>query len=290
MKPFSNISRKLTAGLCTILLAAFTQPCSAADYNSDLSIEKLKECKLMVINSHLLTKSWVYVDRNPDTPDKLALKRLHNEDFPKLQVELLKLSKTWNATDSKELESIFTFVNDTLFADQKEIMSKLDKLLDYEDLFKVMEAQSMVEYGSAGSPVGPELDAANKAIARLDMLIEKITAAANAQTTQPLFPNLSNLKGDSYTYEVIEVEGASYEEAENAAEMKIRRFHAKQLSLPIDSVSVEKLTPSTEILKNNVYEVFILVENIDGNTNGVSSHTTRITKVYLVPKKNFVKQ
>ena len=115
------------------------------------------------------------------------------------------------------------------------------------------------------------------------------SAAANAQTVQPLFSNLSSLKGDSYTYEVIKGKGASCEEAEKAVAMKIRRLHAKQLSLPIDSISVEKLTPTTEILKNNVYEVFKIVENKDANTNGVASHTTRITKVYLVPKKNFTK-
>ena len=173
MKTHSTISKKLTAGLCTILLATFTLSCTATDNHSALSAAKLKECKLMVFNSHLLTKSWVYIDKKSDTPDKLALKKLHNEDFPKLQSELLEVSKKWNDTDNKELESIFTFINDTLFAYQKEIMSKLDKLLDYDDIFIAMEAQYMVEYGSAGSPIGPELDAANKAIARLDKLIEK---------------------------------------------------------------------------------------------------------------------
>ena len=110
---------------------------------------------------------------------------------------------------------------------------------------------------------------------------------ANAQSVQPMFPNLSNLKGDSYTYEVIKKKGASYEEAEAAAVMKIKRLHAKQLSLPIDNVSVEKLRQDTEVLRNNVYEVFEIVENKDESSkNGV----TRITKVYLVPKKNFAKQ
>lgn len=116
------------------------------------------------------------------------------------------------------------------------------------------------------------------------------SATANAQTVQPQFPNLSNVKGDSYTYEKIRGKGASYEEAEKVIVMKIRRLQAKRLSLPVDSVSVEKLTPATEILKNNVYEVFRIVENKDANANGVASQTTRITKVYLVPKKNFAKQ
>ncbi|MBR5167528.1 MAG: hypothetical protein IKW86_05605 [Salinivirgaceae bacterium] len=281
MKTLSNISRKLTASLCAILLAAFTMPCSAADYNRDLSVEKLKECKLMVINSHLLIKNWVYIEKNPDTPDKLALKKLHNEDFPKLQAEMMELAKKWDESDYYELESIFVDINDLLFDYQKGIMRTLNSKANYDDDIIVMEAQEMVEQD--------EISATNDVIARIDMLIERITAADISQTVQPLFPNLSNLKGNSYTYETIEEQGASYEEAEKAVAMKIRRLHAKQLSLPIDSISVEKLTPTTEILKNNVYEVFKIVENKDANTNGVASHTTRITKVYLVPKKNFTK-
>ena len=113
------------------------------------------------------------------------------------------------------------------------------------------------------------------------------SAPANAQTVQPLFPNLSNLKGDSFTYKVIKEKSASYTEAEEAAVMKIRRLHAKQLSLPIDDVSVVKMRQDTEVLRNNVYEVFEIVENKDGSPkDGV----TRITKVYLVPKKDFAKR
>lgn len=276
MKTLSNISRKLAASLCAILLAAFTMPCPAADYNRDLSVEKLKECKLMVINSHLLTKNWVYIDRNPDTPDKLALKKLHNEDFPKLKAELMELAKKWDESDRMDFESISEDINDLLFDYQKGIMRTLNSKANYNDDIIVMEAQEMIEHGG-------EKSATNDVIARIDMLIERITAADISQTVQPLFPNLSNLKGNSYTYETIVEQGASYEEAEKAAAMKIKRLQAKRLSIPIENISVEKLTPTTEILKNNVYEVFWIVENM-------GTQTTRITITFLVPKKNFAKQ
>ena len=174
MKTHSTISKKLTAGLCTILLATFTLSCTATDNHSALSAAKLKECKLMVFNSHLLTKSWVYIDKKSDTPDKLALKKLHNEDFPKLQSELLEVSKKWNDTDNKELESIFTFINDTLFAYQKDIMKALNSMADYDDLFIVLEVQSMVEGGGEKCPDIAELAAANSATARIDKLLERI--------------------------------------------------------------------------------------------------------------------
>lgn len=143
----------------------------------------LLECKSMVNYSHLLTKNWVYIDRNPDTPDKLALKKIHNEDFPQLQAELLEVSEKWNDTNRKELESIFSFISDSLFAYQKTIMKALNTLADYDDLFTCMEAESMVEGGDDKCPDGDELNAKNKAVARIDALIEKIRVPATTQAT-----------------------------------------------------------------------------------------------------------
>lgn len=143
----------------------------------------LLECKSMVNYSHLLTKNWVYIDRNPDTPDKLALKKIHNEDYPKLQAELLEVSEKWNDSNRKELESIFSFISDSLFAYQKSIMKALNTLADYDDVFTCMEAQSMVEGGDDKCPDGDELNAKNKAMARIDALIEKIRVPATTQAT-----------------------------------------------------------------------------------------------------------
>ena len=137
----------------------------------------LLECQSMVNYSHLLTKNWVWIDRNPDTPDKLALKKIHNEDFPKLQAELSEVSEKWNDTNRKELESIFSFISDSLFAYQKTIMKALNTLADYDDVFTCMEAQMMVEDG------GDETNAANKVTTRIRALIEKIKVPATTQAT-----------------------------------------------------------------------------------------------------------
>lgn len=135
----------------------------------------LLECKSMVNYSHLLTKNWVYIDRNPDTPDKLALKKLHNEDYPKLQSELLEVSEKWNNSDREELESIFTFINDSLFGYQKDIMKALNSIADYDDNFIILDAQMMVEGGD-------ETNATNNVVARIDALIEKIKVGGTAPT------------------------------------------------------------------------------------------------------------
>ena len=138
---------------------------------------KLMECSWMVFKSHTLTKSWVFIDKVPDTPDKLALKEIHNERFPKMQSELLEISKKWNDANRKELESIFSFINDTLFAYQKNIMERLKTLTDYEDMSVAMDAEMMVEEG------GDETNAANEVNARIDALIKEIRTAVTTQTT-----------------------------------------------------------------------------------------------------------
>ncbi|MBO7477821.1 MAG: hypothetical protein J6U04_07810, partial [Salinivirgaceae bacterium] len=137
----------------------------------------LLECQSMVNYSHLLTKNWVFIDKIPTSPDKRALKKIHNEDYPKLQAELSEVSEKWNDTNRKELESIFSFINDSLFAYQKAIMKSLNTFDDYNDFFKCMKAEMMVEDG------GDETNAANKVTTRIRALIEKIKVPATTQAT-----------------------------------------------------------------------------------------------------------
>jgi len=142
----------------------------------------LLECESMVNYSHLLTKNWVFIDKIPTSPDKRALKKIHNEDYPKLQAELSEVSEKWNDTNRKELESIFSFINDSLFAYQKAIMKSLNTFDDYNDFFKCMKAEMMVEDG------GDETNAANKVTTRIRALIEKIKVPATTQATTKNVP------------------------------------------------------------------------------------------------------
>lgn len=179
-----RVAKISTLAWIGVMFCAFTftekkaepNPAAPSPDETYVAQKLLLECKSMVNYSHLLTKNWVFIDRNPDTPDKLALKKIHNEDFPKLQAELLEVSEKWNDTNRKELESIFSFISDSLFAYQKEIMKALNTLADYNDLFTMMEVEMMVQDGVATT-------ATNKAVARIDALIEKIKVPATTQAT-----------------------------------------------------------------------------------------------------------
>ena len=152
----------------------------------------LMECKSMVNYSHSLTKNWVYIERASDTPDKLALKKIHNEQFPELQSELLEVSKKWNDSDRKELESIFTFINDTLFAYQKDIMKALNSIADYDDMFNMLEIQIMVQ----DDEDAVETNATKNVVVRIDALIE--TLEKKASVKDKTSSNSSSSQDDKY--------------------------------------------------------------------------------------------
>ena len=150
----SNANRKLNEDILNI-------------YNPSLT--GLRECNVMVNNSQMLIKNWVYIDKIPDTPDKRKLQTMHDVQFPKLQSELTEMSKNWEESERNALMPILTGIGDTLFRYHKEIMGSLKSLLDYEDIFIIMEAQGMVEEG------GQIIDETNKILEQIESLTEVIS-------------------------------------------------------------------------------------------------------------------
>ena len=150
----SNANRKLNEDILNI-------------YNPSLT--GLRECNVMVNNSQMLIKNWVYIDKIPDTPDKRKLQTMHDVQFPKLQSELTEMSKNWEESERNALMPILTGIGDTLFRYHKEIMGSLKSLLDYEDIFIIMESQGMVEEG------GQIIDETNKILEQIESLTEVIS-------------------------------------------------------------------------------------------------------------------
>ncbi|NJO92932.1 MAG: methyl-accepting chemotaxis protein [Chloroflexia bacterium] len=101
----------------------------------------------LVDNSKMLIKGWVFIDRLPDTPDKLRLKKLHDSVFPTLINEANPLTQKWDEKDKAIFEEITSTVRDTLFDLHKTIMNKLTNFESYDDPDVLFEIQPMVEEG-----------------------------------------------------------------------------------------------------------------------------------------------
>ncbi|MBO7495234.1 MAG: GAF domain-containing protein [Salinivirgaceae bacterium] len=177
-----TITNKLLIGFGSVLLVVIanglvTYSTSNANrkLNEDIlnvynpSLTGLRELNVMVNNSQMLIKNWVFIEKTADTPDKRKLKAMHDVQFPKLQAELTEISKNWEDSEREALVPIMTGISDTLFSYHKDIMNSLKSLLDYDDMLIKMEADEKVEEG------GVVIEETYKILDQIDALTEIIS-------------------------------------------------------------------------------------------------------------------
>ncbi len=153
-----TITRKLGSGFGVIVLAVLislyltnrTGSKYQALQNEIMTVlnpskNNLTQLSDMLATSKMLTKNWVYIDKINDTQDKLALVRLHDEEFPALRDNLLQLSQYWTSNERATLENICVAVQDTLFDRQKYVMSQLSDVSSYGDALVFFEISTMVD-------------------------------------------------------------------------------------------------------------------------------------------------
>ncbi|RLD78403.1 MAG: hypothetical protein DRJ10_10400 [Bacteroidetes bacterium] len=143
-------------------------------------------------NSKMLIKSWVFIDKIPETPDKLRLVNLHDSIFPALVKELSQIKSKWNEEDENLADEITKQVEDTLFAQHKVIIGHLNSFEAYDDPVVFLEAQFAVEDG------GEVIEMTQKILDKISILQGRINKqVANANT------ELNNSYESFQTYIVI---------------------------------------------------------------------------------------
>jgi len=150
----------------------------------------------LIINSKMLIKNWVFIDKKADTPDKLKLKELTEKDFPQLKSQLDKLSESelWTANEKKEYQEIVTSISDSLFSRHKEITSKLKDFASYDDPLVIFDIIPLVEEG------GIVMKLTDRILANLDQLIKSqkdktIEARENMNTSFTTFLVIVSVAG-----------------------------------------------------------------------------------------------
>src|ERR1035437_2187630 len=94
------------------------------------SEELLVRMRDMINNSQMLIKSWVFVEKVADTPDKLKLVKLHNQDYPQLQRKLSKISDEWVDSTRIKFQNLSLSI-DTLFTMHHAVMDLLTSMAAY---------------------------------------------------------------------------------------------------------------------------------------------------------------
>jgi methyl-accepting chemotaxis protein len=100
-----------------------------------------------ISDSRMLIKSWVFIEKLSNTPDKLKLQSLHEEGYKEV-IDTLKnyYSKLWENPQHKALLfNIDSSIVDTLFPMHQYIMEQLNSCESYDDAFVWFEVTTMAE-------------------------------------------------------------------------------------------------------------------------------------------------
>ncbi len=112
------------------------------------SQEYLADLYSRINDSRMLIKSWVFIDKISDTPDKVKLAQLHKTDYKAVMDTLKSLSAMWDSASYRAaLFHVDSVITDSLFPKHKYIMEQLNSFETYDDPFVVFEVQPMTEEG-----------------------------------------------------------------------------------------------------------------------------------------------
>jgi methyl-accepting chemotaxis protein len=101
-----------------------------------------------ISDSRMLIKSWVYIDKISDTPDKVKLRELHARDYKMVMDTLKQLSTLWDSTGFRTiLYHVDSVIVDSLFPKHQYIMQQLSTFENYDDTFVFFEVAPMTEEG-----------------------------------------------------------------------------------------------------------------------------------------------
>jgi PAS domain S-box-containing protein len=151
------------------------------------SVSEMSDMTQLINNSKMLIKSWVHIDRKPNTPDKIKLRKLHNEDFPKLVAEIKDIYKNWTPENQKRFDTLVILVEDTLFVSHKDIMSSLNSFASYDDMLIKFDADSKVESG------GEIINITDKALSIADKLTKSLETKSD-QKNKAMFDSLDSFQ------------------------------------------------------------------------------------------------
>ena len=195
-----NIARKLGFGFGVIILIFIIAASLAFNtLNNNInniqkisqvhtpSVNQLNDLYNMITESKLLIKNWVFIEKKSDTEDKQKLKALHNENYPELITKIEPLIDYWDKKDQEMFRKIQTAIEDSLFQQHQNIMSKLNSFSSYNDAMVMFDIQPKVQ------PGGVTIETTQRILTSLNSLIKKQDKEAE-QARENMNASLSSFK------------------------------------------------------------------------------------------------
>ena len=111
------------------------------------TVASLNYLNSLIAESKNLIRGWVFIDKQPETADKIRLNNLLKKDLPEIRLSLSVLSELWeDSTDRASLVSIFTQI-DQLVLQHRNVMNMLVDFDSYNDAMIFFEVEPMVIEG-----------------------------------------------------------------------------------------------------------------------------------------------
>lgn len=153
------------------------------------SADLINELSDLIVSSKMLIKNWVYIEKQPNTPDKQKLIELHRTELPGIHERILKIYDNWSPEEQKAYEEIYVTIKDTLFPMHQDVMNKLSTMESYDDFFLLMtDIYTKVEEGGAIIVLSDKVISDLKGLANIQE--NKVDAAR--QEMKDSFINLEN--------------------------------------------------------------------------------------------------
>ncbi|HON18082.1 MAG TPA: methyl-accepting chemotaxis protein [Salinivirgaceae bacterium] len=131
------------------------------------SVTKLTEFYNLISESKMLIKSWVFVEKLNDTPDKLRLREIHQKGFQEVINELNTLSANWDTQYQTIIHQCVENVEKKIIPNQKEIMNLLNTFDSYNDFMVMSEVEMLVD------GQGELMQTTNQVLQQLSSLIKQ---------------------------------------------------------------------------------------------------------------------
>ena len=152
-----NIGQKLLAGfgviflfilinaLLTIGIHVYTSNMQDKEIGEYLPVkEKLSNMSNLIAETKRLTVNWVYVDHQPDSPEKVKLKNIIDTGFDEVLKEVKENTIEWDQAFVDTLNVLDTKVHE-FFDLQRIVMNNLNSFESYDDVMAMMESEMLVQ-------------------------------------------------------------------------------------------------------------------------------------------------
>lgn len=177
MKFNFNLSKKIALGYIILLLFVFAagllsyktlaenRKTSENLINTTVpSVAYMHDLYVLIDDSKMLIKNWVFIEELENTPSKNKLKKLPKE-YRKIKDILDELSVEWSASEAEKYSDVTKLIGE-LFKKQADIMAELKSVDNYKDLYIVKKNKDLL------ADDGAIMLSANEILMELGMLLK----------------------------------------------------------------------------------------------------------------------